>query len=66
MFTHGKRTFVRDAPVFQLEGLIWLRGGWWFFRAKLAVLFFFLTENEIVWRPIDGWRQNGFIAGVSF
>jgi hypothetical protein len=66
MFAHGKLTFVRDELAFQSAGLICLRRGWLFFHAKLAVLFFIFTENEIVWRPIDGRRQNGFISGVSF
>jgi hypothetical protein len=49
MFAHGKLTFVRDAPVFQLAELVGLRAGWLFFRVKLAVLFFIFTKNEIVW-----------------
>jgi hypothetical protein len=66
MFAHGKWTFVRAAPVFQLVGLIGFRVGRWFFRVKLAALFFIFTKNEIVFRPIDGRWQNGFIYRVSF
>jgi hypothetical protein len=48
MFSRGKLTFLRDAPVCHLDGLMSLCAGCLFFRVKLAVLLLSLTENEIV------------------